>query len=89
MYFTNIKNRGDNVIKDVGNFCKDFRQNELNKTLNDLCEDTDIKIKTLSAFENGRANNIKYLFLYYHACVNDEQKKQFVRGFLVVSKGCE
>lgn len=68
------------MIKNVGNFCKDFRTTVLNKTLNEICEDTDIKLKTLSAFENGRANNIKYLFLYYHSCTTDEQKKQFVKG---------
>lgn len=67
------------MIENVGYFCKDFRMNVLNKTLNEICENTDIKIKTLSAFENGRANNIKYLFLYYHAC-NTEQKKDFVGG---------
>lgn len=67
------------MMKDVGNFCKDFRMNTLNKTLNEICENTDIQIKTLSAFENGRANNIKYLFLYYHAC-NEEQKQIFVGG---------
>lgn len=67
------------MMKYVGNFCKDFRMNTLNKTLNEICENTDIHIKTLSAFENGRANNIKYLFIYYHAC-NEEQKQMFVRG---------
>lgn len=67
------------MMKDIGYFCKYFRTNILNKTLNEICENTDIKIKTLSAFENGRANNIKYLFLYYHSCT-DEQKKLFVKG---------
>lgn len=67
------------MIKEVGIFCKNFRMNTLNKTLNEICENTDIQSKTLSAFENGRANNIKYLFLYYHAC-NDEQKQQFIGG---------
>lgn len=67
------------MIKNVGNFCKDFRKNVLNKTLDEICKDTDIKIKTLSAFENGRANNIKYLFLYYNSC-NEEQKELFIGG---------
>lgn len=68
------------MLKNIGYFCKDFRMNVLNKTLNEICENTDIQIKTLSAFENGRANNIKYLFLYYHSCNSDEEKKQFVKG---------
>lgn len=67
------------MSKNVGTFCKEFRNNILNKTLNEVCENTDIKIKTLSAFENGRANNIKYLFLYYENC-NEEQKKLFALG---------
>lgn len=67
------------MIKNVGYFCKDFRMNVLNITLDEICKDTDIKTKTLSAFENGRANNIKYLFLYYNCC-NEEQKQQFVGG---------
>ena len=65
--------------KNVGTFCKEFRNNVLNKTLNEVCENTDIKIKTLSAFENGRANNIKYLFLYYDNCI-EEQKTLFALG---------
>lgn len=67
------------MMKDVGNFCREFRKNTLNKTLNEICENTDIQSKTLSAFENGRANNIKYLFLYYNVC-NEEQKQLFVGG---------
>lgn len=68
------------MIENVGYFCKEFRMNVLNKTLNEICENTDVKGKTLSAFENSRANNIKYLFLYYHACNSMEQKQQFLKG---------
>ena len=54
-----------NSIKNVGLSCKEFREKTLQVSLTDFCKIVSENIKNVSAFENGRANNIKYLFLYY------------------------
>ena len=64
----------------IGNFCKDFRENVLHVSLTDFCNEMNENIKNVSAFENGRANNIKYLFLYKNMCNNDNEKQQFYNG---------
>ena len=64
------------LIKKVGEFCRDFRINQLNMSLTEFCNISELNIKNVSAFEHGRANNIKYLFKYYRIC-NDSLKKQF------------
>ena len=64
----------------IGNFCKDFRKNVLHVSLTDFCNEMNENIKNVSAFENGRANNIKYLFLYKNMCINDNQKTTFLTG---------
>lgn len=64
------------LIKKVGAFCRDFRIKHLDMSLTEFCNITDLNIKNVSAFEHGRANNIKYLFKYYHIC-NDSLKKRF------------
>jgi len=48
----------------VGEFCKDLRTHILKLTLKEFCDKTNYKISTLSAFENGRSSNMKFLFSY-------------------------
>lgn len=64
------------IFNDVGKFCKYFRSEKLNITLNEMSEKTNINISTLSSFENGRSTNYKHLIKYY-SLGNDEQKKFF------------
>lgn len=66
-------------IAKICKYCKDFRENILKISLTNFCEINNENIKNVSAFENGRANNIKYLFLYYRLC-NDKQRKLFYDG---------
>jgi hypothetical protein len=66
-------------IAKIGKYCKDFRENTLKISLTNFCEINSEKIKNVSAFENGRANNIKYLFLYYRLSI-DKQRKIFLEG---------
>ena len=63
--------------KSLGEYCKYFRKFVLRKTLKDVCENSDIKVTSLSAFENGRANNIDYIYLYLSVC-DGEQRKKFL-----------
>ena len=67
------------MIEKISSFCRDFRITKLQLKLVDFCELTDSNIKNVSAFENGRANNIMYLFLYYDVA-NEQLKDEFIRG---------
>ena len=64
----------------IGNFCKDFRKNVFHVSLTVFCTEMNENIKNVSAFENGRANNIKYLFLYKNMCNNDNEITTFLTG---------
>ena len=63
-------------------YCKDFRVNTLDKTLEDIHLITDVNIKTLSAFEHGRSNNINHLQHYIDACDSEIQLHMFQIGLM-------
>lgn len=64
----------------IQSFCKTFRKRTLNKTLRDIELEQGINIKTLSAFENGRSNNIEHLSIYLNACETDYHVNLFMKG---------
>ncbi len=64
------------VFYNIGKFCKYFRSEVLNLTLNEMSAKVNINISTLSSFENGRSSNCNHLISYYRLG-NDEQKKFF------------
>ncbi len=66
-------------IKEIGNYCREFRKQVLKMSAKDFADITDTNNKNLSSFENGRANNIRYLFLYYNLCDNDLIKELFIK----------
>ena len=69
----------DDIIYKVGRFCSNFRVNNLNMSLTDFCNYQNLNIKNVSAFEHGRANNIKYLYYYYN--ISDEaNRRKFAIG---------
>ena len=68
-------------MKHLINFCRDFRTEVLKLTLQEIENLTFIKVKTLSAFENGRSTNINHLNLYYLLCKTKEQRALFIQGF--------
>lgn len=68
-------------MKHLINFCRDFRTEVLKLTLQEIENLTSIKVKTLSAFENGRSTNINHLNVYYGLCENKQQRNQFIKGF--------
>jgi transcriptional regulator with XRE-family HTH domain len=63
-------------INSINEFCKLFRMNILKLSLQEVSEITGIKLSTLSSFENGRSNNLKYIHIYY-SLGNEEQKEYF------------
>lgn len=54
----------------IQNICKQFREQVLQITLKEMELKTGINHKTISAFENGRSNNINHLKLYFDCCEN-------------------
>lgn len=64
------------IFNNIGKFCKYFRSEIIKMTLNEMSNKVNIKISTLSSFENGRSTNYNHLIRYYRLG-NDEQKKFF------------
>lgn len=64
----------------ISKFCKYYRIEILNLTLEQMSEKVGVKKTTLSSFENGRSTNYNHLIKYYE-CGNDDQK-QFFRNYL-------
>lgn len=73
-------NTMQNSYKNISSFCKDFRIDVLKKTIADLSRASGVKERTLWAFENGRANNINHLSVYFDECLTDEARKEFLGG---------
>lgn len=71
------------LIKKVGQYCREFRINELKLSLKEFSEITGLNNKNVNAFEYGRANNIQYLFYYYRLC-NDSLKYKFAKGLFEI-----
>ena len=63
-------------VNSINEFCKLFRMNILKLSLQEVSEITGIKLSTLSSFENGRSNNLKYISIYY-SLGNEEQREYF------------
>lgn len=51
-------------IKKVGSICKDYRINVLNLSLTNFAKLNEENLQNIHAFEQGRANNIKYIYMY-------------------------
>lgn len=74
------------MIDIVGKYCRDFRVEILKTSLTDFCNELNVNIKSVSAFENGRANNIKYLYNYYNMCLSDKMRNDFLTGLFALSE---
>lgn len=64
----------------IGTYCKIFRSEILGLTLKQFEEKSGIKVKTISAFENGNSTNIFHLFKYLDLCETKEQRVQYLKG---------
>ena len=64
------------IFNNIGKFCKYFRSEILNITLHEMSDIVDVKLSTLSSFENGRSTNYNHLIKYYRLG-NDKEKKFF------------
>lgn len=64
---------------EIGRYCKEFRINILNISLTEFSKKNGLNLKNVHAFEQGRANNIRYLYAYYDLA-DEEQKREFAIG---------
>lgn len=69
-----------NSYKNISSFCKEFRTDVLKKSIAELSRHSGVKERTLWAFENGRANNINHLSVYYDECVTEHDRTEFIGG---------
>lgn len=65
--------------KKVGEQCAEFRENVIQLNLSEFCRAVNANVKSVWAFEHGKANNLKYLFFYLQFCKDDTMQKQFAR----------
>ncbi len=71
------------MIERIGKFCRKFREDVLNVSLTEFARLTGENLKNIHAFEKGRANNIKYLYLYYDLA-DEEQTREFAIGLFEI-----
>ena len=64
------------VFKNVGQFCRYFRSEVLNLTLEEMSKKVNVKTSTLSSFENGRSTNLWHINKYYN-CGDGDQREFF------------
>lgn len=50
---------------DIQTYCKQYREQTLKMTLEQMQELTGVNAKTISSFENGNSNNVNLFKLYY------------------------
>lgn len=64
------------VFNNVGQFCRYYRSEVLNLTLQEMSDKVNVKTSTLSSFENGRSTNLSHVIKYFE-CGDYVQKKFF------------
>lgn len=69
----------ENLKLKVADYCKNYRENQLMLSLTEFSNLNNVSFKNVWAFENGKANNIIYLYYYYNLS-KGFQKDNFIRG---------
>ena len=65
------------IFNNVGQFCRYFRSEVLNLTLQEMSDKVNVKNSTLSSFENGRSTNLSHIKKYYNC--GDGKQREFFR----------
>lgn len=68
------------IKKDIGNYCKSYRVNELGLTLVEFSDKVNAKFKSVSSFENGRSSSMFYLFMYMTLIQDSGARLGFLQG---------
>lgn len=70
----------------IQKICKLYREQVLRLTLSQMSDKTGVNLKTLSAFENGRSNNLNHIKIYY-VCSTEEQQTTLTHNLHVYLRG--
>lgn len=70
---------------EVGYFCRDFRLNIIQKTLEEVANGTNLK--TLSGFEHGRSSNLLHIFKYLESCDTREERILYMKQLSELMEG--
>lgn len=70
----------------IGEYCKEVRNSRLALNLKEFSDITGYNYKNLHAFENGRANNLVYPFLYLIQLESIDDKKIFLLDLIELLK---
>ena len=62
--------------ENIGQLCKSYRLRYIKMSLKDFAKFYNDSDKNIWAFENGKANNLKYLF-YYYKLLDDSKRISF------------
>lgn len=62
--------------ENIGQLCKAYRLKHIKMSLKDFALFYNDSDKNIWAFENGKANNLKYLF-YYYKLLDDSKRISF------------
>lgn len=69
--------------KRIGSYCKRFREDKLEMTLNYISDLTEYKYQTLYSFEHGKSSNMKILVdVYLYSCDSYKLKYDFISGLV-------
>ena len=74
-------------IKKVGQVCKDYRTDVLDLSLTNCAKLNEENLQNIHAFEQGRANNIKYIYMYMKQSNSYQLEILFNSLFYDVIKG--
>lgn len=74
-------------IKKIGQVCKDYRIDVLDLSLTNFAKLNEENLQNIHAFEQGRANNIKYIYMYMKQSNIYQLKVLFNSLFYDVIKG--
>lgn len=74
-------------IKQVAKVCRDYRIDVLGLSLTNFAKLNDDNIQNIHAFEQGRANNIKYIYMYMTQSNSYQLEVLFNSLFYDVIKG--
>lgn len=77
----------DEKLHIIGNYCKTFRTEILKMTLQQFEEVTGVKVKTISAFENGKSTNILHILKYLDLCPSNDTRIKYLKGLNNILRG--
>ena len=74
------------LMKNFEKMCKEHRTEVLKMTLSEFAEQNNDNLKNIHNFESGRANKIKYVFMYATTGTKEQQTQFFIKMLEFIGK---